>query len=386
MRTLTVFNELRRTRSGVRLTPLLKLTLWRDRFGASPASTTLYLGDGSLLTAGGQTWVPAVIQWGPFGSGQSKRANLDLLVSNRVPIGGAARFSDLLRIGTNTTGYDLAYADATLYLAFEGASSADLITVARLASEEPGNITEMALTLKLVGIELFLDLQDGGALPAAAVTPQLAWTLDLDDKFAWLAVPIIPALLGVVPLVDAVTTKDNLGALIFSWSHTCTGADRLLVVMAVVRRLPSPALTSVTYNGVALTFVGMVVNTDVLRIECWRLIAPATGANTVEVTISASTSPDALGAALSVTRAHQTTPLGTVASREARAGAPDYPLPATLTLAVPSYVGNLIVDCFANEFTTGGLSGSTVGATQTQRWNLADGDVLVRSAGSTKLA
>lgn len=72
----------------------------------------------------------------------------------------------------------------------------------------------------------------------------------------------------------------------YNWSHTTTTqANRTLLVFVAV--FASGTVSSVTYNSVNLTFVNADSN-GVYRIECWRLFAPATGANSVVVTLSGS--------------------------------------------------------------------------------------------------
>lgn len=72
-----------------------------------------------------------------------------------------------------------------------------------------------------------------------------------------------------------------------TWSHTCSGSDRTLVVH--VNNFESAVTVSgVTYNGVALTQIGSRISSDSTSrwVTSWRLIAPASGANNVVVTLS----------------------------------------------------------------------------------------------------
>lgn len=68
-----------------------------------------------------------------------------------------------------------------------------------------------------------------------------------------------------------------------SWSHTCTGSNLLLWV--TVRS--DNSITGVTYNSVALTKVGETTVSE--HNSLWYLIAPATGAHTVAVTLGTAT-------------------------------------------------------------------------------------------------
>ena len=72
-----------------------------------------------------------------------------------------------------------------------------------------------------------------------------------------------------------------------TFSHTCSGSDRILYVMAFTR---SDVTTGVTYGGVAMSQVGTTITEGTDRYSIWQLIAPATGANNVVITGGASTS------------------------------------------------------------------------------------------------
>jgi hypothetical protein len=105
-----------------------------------------------------------------------------------------------------------------------------------------------------------------------------------------------------------------------SWSHTCTGSSGLLLAAVAVdiSSGSDAGLTcTATYNGVSMTSVqrwesggaGQVVG----FVQVFKLIAPATGANTVAVSVSGGT-PDKLAAgSLSFSGADQTTGTGTPA-------------------------------------------------------------------------
>ena len=73
----------------------------------------------------------------------------------------------------------------------------------------------------------------------------------------------------------------------YSWTHRIgTGvANRALTVGVGI--LATGTVTSITYNGVDLSFVRTDSN-GVYRSEIWRLVAPATGDNTVTVNLSVS--------------------------------------------------------------------------------------------------
>ncbi len=94
----------------------------------------------------------------------------------------------------------------------------------------------------------------------------------------------------------------------YSWSHTCTGSNRFLAVDVGILSA-GQTVTGITYNGVALSLVsGAAISTvtSLGRVECWGLANPASGSNTIAVTLSGSS--NSVGEAVSYTNVHQTSP------------------------------------------------------------------------------
>lgn len=86
-------------------------------------------------------------------------------------------------------------------------------------------------------------------------------------------------------------------------SHTCSGSRRVLVVW--VHTYDSGTATGVTYNGVSMTEVGTAQAIGSDNLQAFRLIAPATGANNIVASLSASKRATIFG--ISLTGADQTT-------------------------------------------------------------------------------
>ena len=82
---------------------------------------------------------------------------------------------------------------------------------------------------------------------------------------------------------DARSEATTNGATSLSWSHTCTGSDRVLYV-AITHENGSTDVDAVTatYNGVsmAIFFTDTTTNAN-KHTRVFRLVAPATGANTI---------------------------------------------------------------------------------------------------------
>src|SRR6478752_2205791 len=109
---------------------------------------------------------------------------------------------------------------------------------------------------------------------------------------------------AVTPAVDATAFAGANNSTI-SWSHTCTGSNRYLVVFFNINgRIP----TTVTYNGVAMTQLATVAT----RNSCFGLINPATGSNTIAASWGSSVAASCIS--VSLTGVNQTTPTGTAAT------------------------------------------------------------------------
>lgn len=167
---------------------------------------------------------------------------------------------------------------------------------------------------------------------------------------------------------DAASSATTTGATSLTWAHTCsTSGDRLLVVGLSLLNALGQTVTGITYNGVALTAVpgGAISNGTGGRVELWYLIAPATGANNIVASFSASVA--AVGGAESWVGADQTSPLGTAVTASGNT--------SDATVTVSGAVGQYIQDAVASAAVA-----LTVGAGQTEEWNT--GVTGLRGGGS----
>ena len=165
----------------------------------------------------------------------------------------------------------------------------------------------------------------------------------------------------------------------FTFAHTTSGANRLLVVGVAIRTDAGQTVTSITYSGVALTFVRADTFAASVRSELWYRIAPATGSNSVVVTLSASAKA-AVGA-ISLTGVTQTAPV------EAQNGATGTSATPTETVTTVTD-GAWVIDALAFRSTGAGTPTGNPGAGQTQRWsqyNEGGGTATnIRGKGSTE--
>lgn len=156
----------------------------------------------------------------------------------------------------------------------------------------------------------------------------------------------------------------SAGVSTFSFSHTCTGSELLLIVDVGIRQGGSTkSVTSVTYNGVALTKLGIADNATVVRVSRWYLIAPATGSHSVVVNCDAAFIS---GAARSYTVVDQSTPFNANVDGAGHAYKSTTGSSLAPSNTPASATGELVVDAVAHQ-----NSGSTasVGSGQTSRFN-----------------
>lgn len=173
--------------------------------------------------------------------------------------------------------------------------------------------------------------------------------------------------------IDTSSSAQGNNVSSLSWSHTCTGSDLGLVVGVSIGAGTLPTISGVTYNGVSLTEVPNSPQTNgTNRCALFYLPAPASGANTVIVTLSAAAS-DVTAGATSFTGAHQTTLVGTSVGNTATA--------TSISTNVSSATDEIVIDVVAHNYYTGGAI--SAGAGQTEQWSQVKSTRL-EGAGSTK--
>ncbi|MBI4848420.1 MAG: Ig-like domain-containing protein, partial [Nitrospirae bacterium] len=178
--------------------------------------------------------------------------------------------------------------------------------------------------------------------------------------------------------VDGTATNSSSTTSTVSWSHTVgTGSNRLLVVGVSFDARNSNTVSSVTYGGTALTNLRAEgTGANFARTEIWYLTAPASGSNTITVTIG-GTATDKLNmaGAVSYTGVDQTTPFS---SNRGAAGT----TASAPSVSISSATGNLIFDIFATYRPT---TTPSQGAGQTLYWkNTTQGTTGVNGGMSSK--
>ena len=150
-----------------------------------------------------------------------------------------------------------------------------------------------------------------------------------------------------------------------AWTHTvgAGGTNRLLVVGVSVFQ---DTVSSVTWKGTDLAFFdGVWDDKDSTRVELWYLANPATGSGTVDV----NTNDDTVAGATSWTCVDQSTPIGDSSFVGGNSG--------TASTSVSSSSHSVVVDVVSAD-----KESISFGAGQTERWDMARGDVT--GGGSTE--
>lgn len=170
---------------------------------------------------------------------------------------------------------------------------------------------------------------------------------------------------------DSGTNGHGANVASVTFSHSCSGSNRILFVgVYVLQAGGAPAVNSVTYGGANLTLMDRIVNGN-HGSELWYLVAPATGANDVVVTMGVSTLR-IWPVAVSFTGAHQ----GAPEASNAASGTATAASVAVTTLTANSWV----VDILANGHAA---ASPTIGVGQTPRAASLEGAVQ-RGLSSTE--
>ena len=172
------------------------------------------------------------------------------------------------------------------------------------------------------------------------------------------------------PVADATSTGTSTGGSI-SISHTVSGSNRLMLVGVSINETSSESVSSITYNGESLTFVGSSETGDA-RVEIWQLVAPDLGTYDVDIVFSGSTDGNTAGV-MTFTGVDQSDPLSTFASGN---GSSESSGLVKISSATDELVYGVIAIDDATDYDV------SVGAGQTEDWDLHNSDV--NGGGSTE--
>lgn len=193
---------------------------------------------------------------------------------------------------------------------------------------------------------------------------------------------IISASGGASTILFGASSSSTIdGSATLTFAHTVgIISNRILVVSVAIfsAASPYPTITGITYSGSPLTFLRRQNSGDAslrIGVEMWYLINPPSG--TANIIITASQSVKMVGAGVSYSGVHQTTPF--TASNGAGGNS------TTPSVAVVSAVGEMVVDVVGVRGAAGQLL--IAGAGQTQRFsgNTGADTTHVFAAGSEEV-
>jgi hypothetical protein len=210
-----------------------------------------------------------------------------------------------------------------------------------------------------------------GSTETGAATVTMSWTLGSANDWAIGAVPIKPSG-GSPPAVDSIS-DDTTAVDTFTVSHATSGTNRLMLVGISLDPSNDETVSSITYNGTPLTYVGSATYSNDARAEIWQLVAPDTGTHDVVITFDKNLVYGAVAGVMTFTNVNQSTPLGTFAGANGSSAGP-------ATVDVSSATNELVFDTVSCETCTT----LTVGAGQTEYWNLSQSGLYAMGAGSTE--
>ncbi len=169
--------------------------------------------------------------------------------------------------------------------------------------------------------------------------------------------------------IGNITSSSTTTLSTINLSHTiAAGENRLLMVGISLR---SNTVLNVTYAGTAMTLEGTLTNGSNAIIYVYRLINPPVGTANISATLNGIPSNGAVIGGINYYGVNPITPFGGFASAKAKSAAP--------TVNVPSDAGDLIFNVVSVKNT----SALTPGAGQTERWDIASGQI--RGGVSTKV-
>ena len=179
--------------------------------------------------------------------------------------------------------------------------------------------------------------------------------------------------------VHAVVAVDNVSSVLginpttLTVSHATAGSDRLMIVGVSLRNDDNEFVTSVTYNGTGLSFIGQVSNGDDARVELWSYVnPPATTANVV-VTFNEDVRRNAGLGVITFTGVDQINPFGGFQSNTGRS--------TTANAAVVSAAGETVLGVMAARQVD--ANPAVVGGTERWTYKTQGGNNRSAGAGAT---
>jgi len=276
---------------------------------------------------------------------------------NRVAITVPGSFGPGSVTGVEVDGVPIAYTDNTAGYEI----SVDLTTKVTVSSQITVLFSADAPTTEdLIGVDFLSTVDDSGNVDAAQSTTEGNGDGNAGDLNSWTVTTTDFDGSCVIP--DGTPSTGSTTGSSITISHTTSGTDRLMLVGVTINQTGGhEKVASVTWNGTGLSLVGQKHHHPDLRVEIWSLVAPETGTHDVVVTFDKDLVSSGSAGVLTFTNVDQATPVGPFANAKGIGAGP-------VTVDVPSGQGELV-------FAVGGSEDGalTVGAGQTEHWNLTSG-------------
>jgi uncharacterized repeat protein (TIGR01451 family) len=214
--------------------------------------------------------------------------------ANTVVVAGAKSFSNVFQTAANGTA--AAATGTTLAPTVTTASSAFDYVVDAVAYNNNVALTAASGQTNTFNITSAAPVFSGASgSRTGAANAAMGWTATgVAAAWAEVAVPLQSASPQILfDTASRATTglTSNANPVAVSWSHTTTTAANRYIVVGVSINLAGGTVptnvnvTGVTYGGTAMTFLGGTTRTTTVRSELWGLANPASGANTIAVSV-----------------------------------------------------------------------------------------------------
>lgn len=171
-----------------------------------------------------------------------------------------------------------------------------------------------------------------------------------------------------LPVFDAAAGNKVTSATTNTFNHTVSAVQTNEILLVVVDA--GASISSVTYNGVSLTFLGSVAVGGGETLAMWYLLSPPTGTHSVVITTSGSTY--IIGASASYYNVAQSGIFGTLASNTGNSA-------ASSNSPVTTSTNQLVIDVVNNT----SPSTDTPTASQTKREQPATSGVAIGDIAAT---
>lgn len=159
-----------------------------------------------------------------------------------------------------------------------------------------------------------------------------------------------------------------------SWSHVCTGADLILFVTMAYSLIPGMSVTSVTYNGVAMSVLGSTLTAPGgVKSVTYYLVNPATGSNTIK--LDTDNAGDILDCNASSYKGCDTSTAPSVIATDVASASPT-------TTTGTTTINNAWVALFGSGGQTAGTGATKRGTSHAQNGCNYDSNAAVTPAGS----